>query len=55
MTYDHAEEVKDLAREFGFDTELIAMKNTHHAELKELLIGKNLDWARQNRFFAQTL
>lgn len=46
MTYDNAEEVKALANKFGFDTELVAMKNTHHAEMKELLIGKNLDWAR---------
>ena len=46
MTYDNAEEVVELANEFGFDTELVAMKNTHHAEMKELLIGKNLDWAR---------
>jgi hypothetical protein len=32
------------------------MKNTHHAEMNELLIGRNLDWARlttpafQNQF-----
>lgn len=51
MTYDNAEEVKELAREFNFDTELVAMKNTHHAEMKELLIGKNLDWARQGGYF----
>lgn len=47
MTYDNAEEVKELARQFGFDTEPVAMKNTHHAEMNELLIGKNLDWARR--------
>jgi DNA adenine methylase len=46
MTYDHAEGVLDLAREHGFDTELIAMKNTHHATMKELLIGRDLSWAR---------
>lgn len=46
MTYDNAEEVKVLANKFGFDTELVAMKNTHHAEMNELLIGRNLDWAR---------
>jgi DNA adenine methylase len=46
MTYDDTEEARDLARSFGFDTELVAMKNTHHAEMKELLIGRNLDWAR---------
>jgi hypothetical protein len=26
--------------------ELVAMKNTHHAEMTELLIGRKLDWAR---------
>ncbi|MCC6167160.1 MAG: DNA adenine methylase, partial [Caldilineaceae bacterium] len=47
MTYDDAEELRDLAAQHGFDTELVAMKNTHHAEMTELLIGRNLDWARQ--------
>jgi len=46
MTYDDAERVRQLARQYGFDTELVAMKNTHHAPMKELLIGRNLDWAR---------
>ena len=46
MTYDNAEGVRKLADRFGFDTELVAMKNTHHAEMKELLIGRDLSWAR---------
>lgn len=46
MTYDDAEGVRELARKYGFDTELVAMKSTHHAEMTELLIGRNLDWAR---------
>ena len=46
MTYDNAESVRALADKFGFDTELVAMKNTHHAEMKELLIGRDLNWAR---------
>lgn len=46
MTYDDTEEVRDLAHKFNLDIELVAMKNTHHAEMKELLIGRNLDWAR---------
>jgi DNA adenine methylase len=46
MTYDDAENVRELAKKHGFDTELIAMKNTHHAAMTELLIGRNLDWAR---------
>lgn len=47
MTYDNAEEVYELARSHDFDTLLIPMKNTHHAEMYELLIGRNLDWARK--------
>jgi DNA adenine methylase len=46
MTYDDAEGVRDLAKLERFDTELVAMKNTHHAEMTELLIGRNLIWAR---------
>lgn len=44
MTYDHAEEVKNLARKHGFQMRLIPMNNTHHAEMFELVIGKNLSW-----------
>lgn len=46
MTYDDATELHDLANQYGFDTMLISMKNTHHAKMKELLIGRNLDWVR---------
>ncbi len=46
MTYDNADDVREMADRHGFDTELVAMKNTHHADMTELLIGKNLDWAR---------
>ena len=44
MTYDNAMEVQQLAKKYGFETRLIPMKNTHHAKLNELLVGKNLDW-----------
>ena len=46
ITYDNADELYDLARQYNFDTQLVAMKSTHHAEMTELLIGKNLDWSR---------
>src|ERR1044071_8787041 len=46
MTYDAADEVRKLAEKHGLDTELVAMKNTHHAEMSELLIARSLDWAR---------
>lgn len=44
MTYDNADEVKAMARAHGFQMRLIPMKNTHHAAMEELVIGKNLSW-----------
>ncbi|MDP2673506.1 MAG: DNA adenine methylase [Dehalococcoidia bacterium] len=46
MTYDNAEDVQAMAIRHGFDFEPIPMKNTHHAEMAELLIGRDLRWAR---------
>jgi len=46
ITYDDAEGVRELARQSHFDIELVAMKNTHHAKMTELLIGRDLAWAR---------
>ena len=46
MTYDDTPEVRALANQYGFDMYTIPMKSTHHAEMVELLIGRNLDWAR---------
>lgn len=48
MTYDNAEEVISLAKKHGFKTKTVAMKNTHHAEMNELLIGRNLRWVEDN-------
>lgn len=47
MTYDDARPIRELARMFGFDVEKVAMKNTHHEVMHELLVGKNLDWLRR--------
>ena len=44
MTYDNAEEVRAMARRYGLDMRLVPMKSTHHANMTELLIGRNLDW-----------
>ncbi len=44
MTYDHAEEVKKMARLHGFQMRLIPMTNTHHATMEELVISKDLSW-----------
>lgn len=46
MTYDDAEKVRALAVKHRFETRLVAMSNTHHATMTELLIGRNLDWVR---------
>ncbi|MBI5667689.1 MAG: DNA adenine methylase [Chloroflexi bacterium] len=44
MTYDNNEHVTALAQEFGFDTRIVPMNNTHHARLTELLVGRDLSW-----------
>jgi len=46
MTYDDAESVRTLAHQHNFDTQRVPMKNSHHAEMTELLIGPNLEWLR---------
>ena len=47
MTYDDAGGVRELAQNYGFKTRTVAMKNTHHAEMKELLVGRDLSWCGQ--------
>ncbi len=51
MTYDNADEVRALAERHGFKTKPVAMKNTHHAEMNELLIGRDLDWVENGGVF----
>jgi DNA adenine methylase len=46
MTYDNANEVKDLARKYDFQAKPIPMKNTHHAAMTELVIGRDLEWMK---------
>jgi DNA adenine methylase len=46
MTYDLSVEVAELALLHGFDVEQIPMTNKHHAEMRELLIARDLAWAR---------
>ena len=46
MTYDDTVEIRQLAEWYGLDTLLVGMKNTHHITMNELLIGRDLDWAR---------
>ncbi len=44
MTYDNDERVHALANKHGLDSREIPMKNTHHAEMTELLVGRDLSW-----------
>lgn len=42
LTYDHTREIELLARQFGLEVRPVVMKNTHHARMTELLVGKTL-------------
>lgn len=44
MSYDNEREIRELAREFGLEFRPVRMKNTHHAVMTELLIGRDLRW-----------
>lgn len=49
MTYDDALGIREMARKREFDVETVNMMNTHHSEMRELLIGRDLSWARDRR------
>lgn len=44
MTYSNDWVTQQLARKYKLDMREIAMKNTHHAKMTELLVGRNLNW-----------
>ena len=44
MTYNYAPEVVELAGKYNLQAKPVAMKNTHHAEMTELVIGRDLGW-----------
>jgi len=44
VTYDNTSQMNTLADEFGYEKRSVKMKNTHHAQMTELLIGRNFDW-----------
>lgn len=46
MTYDWTGGVIDLAIEYNLDYEPVSMKSTHHTEMQELVIGRDLEWMR---------
>ncbi|MBI1336517.1 MAG: DNA adenine methylase [Phycisphaera sp.] len=44
LTYDDTPVVRELAARHSFQVECVAMKNTHHAKMTELVIGRSLGW-----------
>jgi DNA adenine methylase len=44
MTYSNDKTTQQLARKHQFAIREIAMKNTHHAKMTEILVSRNLDW-----------
>lgn len=46
LTYDDADGVRELATSVEFEVEQVAMQNTHLRKMNELLIGRDLSWAR---------
>jgi DNA adenine methylase len=44
MTYDNDEAIVRLAEEHGFGYATVAMTNTHHANMKEMLISRDVSW-----------
>lgn len=44
ITYDDHPEICELAKGYQFEVNRVPMKNTHHTEKYELLIGRDLSW-----------
>jgi DNA adenine methylase len=44
MTYDTAQEVVEMAKRHSFQVDKVAMMNTHHSTMQELLISRDLSW-----------
>ena len=47
MTYDDTAEVRDWATAIGFEVENVSMKSRQNSKKSELIIGRNLEWARE--------
>lgn len=48
ITYDKTPEVERWASKYGLDCESVPMKSRQHYKKSELLIGRNLEWARRS-------
>jgi DNA adenine methylase len=44
MTYNNVSAIRTIAEEFGFQTRVVRMKNSHNRMKKELLISDSMEW-----------
>lgn len=49
LTYDDTDEVREWASKYGYQVNSIAMKNRQNSKKTELLIGRDISWARNER------
>lgn len=47
MTYDESDDILELAERHDFEVEKVIMKTTLHYQKYELVIGRNLNWLRE--------
>jgi len=47
MTYDDTDEIRKLAKKYGFSFKRISMHTTHHENKRELMICKSFDWLKK--------
>lgn len=47
FTYDDSDELREMATSRKYEIALIPMKNTHHAKMSELIVGKDLAWLKK--------
>ncbi|MBF0423505.1 MAG: hypothetical protein HQL73_10985 [Magnetococcales bacterium] len=44
LTYENSPDIEELSNRHSFKTKCVAMKNTHHDKITELLISRDLHW-----------
>ncbi|MDR1879813.1 MAG: DNA adenine methylase [Tannerellaceae bacterium] len=47
LTYDHTEEIRQLADKYSLPYKTVPMKTTHHLEKKEVIISDNFSWWKE--------
>ena len=50
LTYDDAEDIRQLADKYNLPFQTIPMKTTHHLEKNEIIISDNFNWWTKNNF-----